>query len=689
MPPRRSPFGPFLGPALVVAVIAFLSASCLGVGSSFPGQPHAPQSRAYAVPLTPLATPSVAFHETGLPTGVHWNVSTWPAGVEGPALLTSTSDTSTLSAAIDGSTGAIEFAAWTVPGAGGSTWVATTDPSSPILSSVTAVNVTFTQEAQHANYTLALTVATEGLPFGIDWTFTANATGYASDSPTQQISEPAYRAFNVNAPPLYLSNGTAFVPTQYDLLPATLSVGNSSWVNRTTGPFSMILRGPAFLLVRYSPEYRLTVEASLFGSASPPSEWVAPGVPVQLNATPAPGSSFLGWSGNGPGAVNSTNARINVTLSDGPIEELASFDQFRYTVIVNAFGLPAGQVFTVDYFGTPYSSYNGSLVLPASPPKLYSFSVPDTPSNVSSLIRYAATGASSTLPLNASGLNVTANGTVNVTFAPEYALEVTSTAGGTVTPGVGEYWESPSAPVALTASPSPGWHFGGWSGSGPGGLTTLNASLIVDLAGPVNESALFLPGPAEFTVVVSETGLPLGVNWSAAINGSGTSGSGSTLTILNVPLGTYLVVAPDVPAGYGVRYVVASPGNLAVAIIGNTSVSLTFEVQYYIQSSSTQGGSASPSPGWVPSGSPVHFSAAPNTGDQFVGWEGTVASSSPALNLSATGPMNETAVFEVPSLAPPVPFTWYEDAAGLAVAAVLSFALLTLLRRRSASPPAP
>jgi hypothetical protein len=639
-----------------------------------------------AAPEPPLLAGGsvLTFQESGLPTGTLWRVSTWPYDAPGPQPATSSSTTSTLVAAADESTGATDFETWTIPSGNGTYWVPAANLAPPVGPSAGPINVTF-ERVKLAGTQFGLHVLPQGLPTGLNWSMTVNGTGYGSNDASQEIRLIANHSFNANAPTIYLSNGTAFAPVGYELLPCTL---NNSWQNFTTGPFALVLRGPAYLLVVYQLQYRLTSVASVGGSVTPGSEWAAADVPIELNATASAGFNFLGWSGTGAGAINSSLPGIAVT-PNGPVEELASFVPYRYTIVVHAIGLPGAQVFSVLYDGSPYSSYNGSIVLPALPASLYSLTVPFADANDSPSVRYVALNVSSSLPiLNSSLITLDGNGTVNVTFVPQFGLVLTTTGGGTISPAVGEYWEATGTPVAISATPSPGWYFGGWTGNGSGSQTSSAGNLVLALGGPVNESARFVPGVQLYDLSITEAELPIGTNWSVSVGSLGAQGATASLTVADVPAGSYLLSVPELSTGPGVRYEVENVTELGVTVPSAGPVTIDFAPEYYVGASAAPGGTVSPSPGWKASGSVVTFSAAPNAGYQFLEWQGTVTSNSSGLAVTVTGPINETAVFETPAVSAPVAFPWYDDAAAFVGLAAVTFGVGFVVWRRGRAPAA-
>ena len=111
--------------------------------------------------------------------------------------------------------------------------------------------------------------------------------------------------------------------------------------------------------------------------------------------------------------------------------------------------------------------------------------------------------------------------------------------GGTVTPDVG--WWNASQPLTLTATPTLGYAFAGWSGWGPGSANGTSRSITVVPFGRVTEKARFGVGDQ---VVLWETGLPVGTPWSVTIRGITVNSSSSSITVYELP-GTYgFSVAP-------------------------------------------------------------------------------------------------------------------------------------------------
>jgi hypothetical protein len=98
-------------------------------------------------------------------------------------------------------------------------------------------------------------------------------------------------------------------------------------------------------------------------------------------------------------------------------------------------------------------------------------------------------------------------------------------------------WHNSGERVSLAATPSAGWQFVEWSGSGPGGFRGNSSTTVFAIAGPANETAQFYPG---LTVTVTGNGA---VEYSFGANrGSVSSGSrtvyppfGTTVTLTESP----------------------------------------------------------------------------------------------------------------------------------------------------------
>jgi uncharacterized repeat protein (TIGR02543 family) len=79
--------------------------------------------------------------------------------------------------------------------------------------------------------------------------------------------------------------------------------------------------------------------------------------------------------------------------------------------------------------------------------------------------------------------------TYTATFTTQYYLTMHAGTGGTVTPASG--WRNNGAHVTIRATPSNGYHFTGWTGSGNGSYSGPNNPAPVTMNGPITETASF------------------------------------------------------------------------------------------------------------------------------------------------------------------------------------------------------
>jgi len=585
------------------------------------------------------ATFNYTFVETGLPSGTPWTMT----------FGNQTQTSSTPLIGFNGSAGPVPFTVWVVPDTGTLEYVGTASMPSPITALQDAGElVTFHLEplGQGAS---TLSVSAMGLPAGVNsWGFSLG--GILHGTPA---SGGVYTVANgpvvLNATPVYGPNGIGAYPTGFRVTP---EITGSTTTSLALGG-SLAVTSPVAVTAEYSPEYRLTVTNSSGGSVSAPAgQWVRGGGTVNLSATAHSGYAFVGWSGTGGGSVTSTSATIAV-LPTGPVSELATFVAVvpTFTLSVSATGTLPGVPITVSVGDRNYTAV-APFVIPGLTAGSYSLAIPTVYPNATFGERFVTTSVTSSLSLTAGSLDVSANGTLSITYTEEVTLSVGGSTNGTTNPVAGTYWETAGAATPLTATPDTGFVFVSWNGTGPGSVTTgSSASVDVTPTGPVTEVAVFAPvvvlPPSTFSLTLNETGLPTGATWSASIGANGASGSG--VLVLSGLNGTYTVVVPTVLGGAGIRYVPGNGGSYVVAVTGNTTLAVTFTTQYAVSVSATAGGTVGPASEWVPSGGTVTLTATANASYEFTNWSGTGTSSYTGTTanptLTVTGPVSEIATF--------------------------------------------
>src|SRR5579875_139179 len=190
------------------------------------------------------------------------------------------------------------------------------------------------------------------------------------------------------------------------------------------------------------------------------------------------------------------------------------------------------------------------------------YSYPLTLAGSTSTERWYATGG-----VQISG-TVSASQTLSVIYSHQYYLTMVNSvqAGGTISPLSG--WYDANSIVQISATPSSGWQFGAWSGSGASSISGSLATTSLALSSPVTETATFNPG---LTISASNGGSVLYSYGSV----SGTVYSGQSRT-LYVPLGTVVSVT-------------AQPSSLLQSFRGWSGVSQSTagSVQVTVQAPST------------------------------------------------------------------------------------------------------
>lgn len=587
-----------------------------------------------------------AFHEVGLPASTTWGVTLSSAG----QFQSNTSSTpwnvfeGTLSASL------LNYSVWTIPGPSGQVYAPTSTPVSPIsLPADPMVEVNFSLEsASAASYSVY--VNAQGLPATATWGYGIDGNSYASGSSAAPPALVSGGTHTLSASEVVGTNGTRYEPTSID---ARILDAADHWSNTTSLPASVDVAGTTYVYVSYAIQYELTAAAAGCGNVSSTGGWYGSGRGVSLTATPDATCLFVGWTGSGAGAVSSGSLTISVTVA-GPITELAVFAPQpppTSSVVVTSTGLPAGVGAVVRLGNLSYVGA-GSFTIPGLAAGDYEFATPYVYPNGTDGVRFLPASVSTTFPSSAGELTIAGSGWINLTYAPQFLVNVTAGSGGTVTPN-GAGWYDGGFTLAMVATPAAGQQFVGWSGSGPGGSSSLLASFDLVVAGSAVEVAAFAPVPntvaTTYAITITAQGLPSGTLWSALVGGAGHASTSGSL-VVSVPNGTYEVQLGIVGGAAGVRYTPMTPfTNLTVAGAGAASMA-NYTTQYYLTVGVSAGGTANVSSGWYDAGSVVAISATPQDATQsFVNWTGSGSGSysgtSAAITVTMQGPVVEKAGF--------------------------------------------
>jgi Divergent InlB B-repeat domain len=605
-------------------------------------------------PWTSVCAPSNAtfrFAEVGLPAGSHWGVELYGTGPNQSAPDVAETSGTMINVTDQALGTSAYYLPLTVPGAGSTIYVASGSPLSPVLFPRSGL-VTLTYAPMSGlSGSVPSSFQEVGLPNGTAWTYEQNSIG--TGAPNALVSGSATLGSNtLSAGPIYLANGTGYYVQAIDLLPLT---NGESWQNVTANSTTVNVNSSLVVIFEYGVMYRVSVSASVGGTVFPGSSWEPANSTVALVATPSTNYSFVGWTGTGYGGVDSSATHISVTLQ-GPVSELATFEPFpavRYTVTVQATGLPAGAVVGVTFDG---SSYSGSppFVLPSVTAGDYSFSAATLMANATAGVEYVPTGTSSTFGSGPGGTwNITENGTLTVAYAVDYMLNVFAGPSGTAS-ALGASWQLAGSTFLLTASPSTGYALVGWVGVGTGSVTGNSTSISVVMGGPISETVSFAAIPpvplVTYTLAVSETGLPIGKAWPVTVNGNGIVASTSSIH-LTEPAGTYsLGFSAIAAATSGSEYAPNTTSTSISLTNAGLNVSVTFTTEYWVDVEAGVGGSVSPAGGaWYAAGATVSLVATASSGYTFAGWvgsgSGSYSGASASESLVVPGSVTEVASF--------------------------------------------
>lgn len=643
-------------------------------------------------------TDPLTFQAVGLPTGTEWGIT-----VQDPSTgLPVEYETSATSLTVNATSQPLAYTMWTVPtGVSGYSWIPSSSASDPVYA-LTSPLVTITYSYGAVSSSLFGTTFVEsGLPNGTAWSLEVGSSSYGVSSSNLSLRLTGATSYAVNGSFVYLTGGTGYYVSAIRYTPYVVNASSSS----SGTPGSYTPAGPGIVTLVYSPMYYVTVTASVGGSVTPGSQWVMRGHSIQLNESAAATYHFVGWTGTGGGSVSTGTS--NPTLSPtAPVTELATFRPNApptWNLTVAAMGLAPGVGASI--------SVNGQTFTGVAPLRIgnlttgnYTVSAAIVFLNATGSVRFVPMSVTSTLPLTGGVLEVTSDGYVNLTYQAQDLVSLVATPNGAITMptgGAGSYWYNDSEAATFTATPASGFILSSWNGSGPGSMNSTSASITVTPTGPITETAQFLPqpirAPATFVLTVTESGLPSTVAWSVVVGSGGASGTGTSLLVTGLN-GSYLLTAPTIYSAVGTRWV-SDTTNVSQTVTSNASYTVTYSEQFLVSVGAGSGGNASAS-AWANASSSVTLVATPDSGQEFLSWNGSgggwTNSTSASVTFTVTGPVTVQASF---APIPPPPAKQSSSSTSVANGQLLSFGLLIgllvvglvigmlLARRRGRQPP--
>ena len=468
----------------------------------------------------------MTFTESGLPAGTAWSVT----------MSGSTNSSTTASIGFTEPNGTYSFTVGSVAGY-------TASPSSGTVTvngAAAGVTITFTQ------VTYSVTFTESGLPSGTSWSVTMNGSTLSSTSTTITFTEPnGTYAFTVGA------------VAGYSSVPSSGSITVSGATQTQSIAFSPTK----------APMYAVTFTESGLPSGT---SWSVTLNGVTMSSTTAtitftePNGTYAFTVGSVAGYTASPPSG-SILVNGGPVSQAITFapsSRATYSVTFTERGLPSGTSWSVTFNGTTQPSTTTSIVFSNYLNGTYTYIV-------GAVAGYNVAPASGSVTISG------ASKTVSITFTPSTAATYAVTFSESGLPS-GTSWSvilngtSKSGTGSLAFTEQNGTYsfsvgaIAGYSVSPSSGSIPVNGAAV-------SKSITFtaLP-PGQYSLNISETGLPASTNWSVTVGTTTHSSTGTTISFAEVN-GTYHYTVGAV-TGYTVS---TSSGNVTVNGAAKT-VAVTF-----------------------------------------------------------------------------------------------------------------
>jgi len=403
-------------------------------------------------------------------------------------------------------------------------------------------------------------------------------------------------------------------------LTAVPSTGYSftGWSGDTTGtmnPFTKIMNGSKSYTATFAIN-TYTLSTAVVGSGSvalnPTGGTYDHGTSVQLTATPSFGYSFTGWSGDTTGAANPFTVILHQNKS-----YTATFALNAYTVSTAAIG--SGTVTRSPSQAT--YDHGTSVQLTASPSFGYTFT---------------GWSGDTTGTANPFSVILHQNKSYTATFTLDTYTVTTSVVGsGTVTKNPDQASYTHGSSVQLTATPSFGYSFIGWSG---------------DTTGTASPFTVILHQNKSYTAAFTISTYTI----ATSVVGSGTVTKNPNQATYDH--GTSVQVTANPSVGYSFTGwsgdTTGTTNPFTVILHEDRTFTATFTINSYTMSVSTVGnGSVTKNPdlGSYPHGTSVELTAVPGTGYSFTGWGGDTTGTMNPFSRIMNGNRSYTATFTINS----------------------------------------
>ena len=363
---------------------------------------------------------------------------------------------------------------------------------------------------------------------------------------------------------------------------------------------------------------------------------------VTVTAAAGAGDSFRGWSGPGSGQCASPTAATCTVTLDASTSLVATFDAGPQVLTVTRAGAGGGTVASTPAGlacpGTCAASfaYGTTVTVTATSDASSSFAgwsgldagaCADPAAQTCTVTLTQARSLTATFAANPRVLSVVPSGTGTGT--------ITSVPTGITCPGTCALGFAYNTTVTLTATPTGGSSFAGWSGTGAGGCTTAPVCTVT-MDQPRDLVATFAAGPQALTVTVVGTGTVTSTPGGVACPGT---------CAASFAYNTAVTLAASAPAGWtfaGWSNGCTGTAGCVVTMDRARAVTATFTaITPPLTVAVTGGGTVGASPAGTPPlgacggtctasyayGAVVTLTATPSTGWSFSAWGGACSGS--------------------------------------------------------------
>ena len=387
-------------------------------------------------------------------------------------------------------------------------------PSLPPVNSFSPVTVNnLTQDVENVNFfaaspTITISGFLNNMTSSAGASIDATGTGISS-KPCEIINQGGTFTYKCSSLSVYgdytivpKSTNHAFSPTSRTFLNAGGDTGAS---------FSVSLAQPPAATTAAATNVTTTT-ATLNGSINPnglaTDAWFEWGTSDTLATSTSTVSQAIGSGTSAvPVSANLTNLLAGTTYffravgmnSSGTAR--GSILSFTTPVQVTIQTNPIGRSFSIDG-GPPVTTTQALQWIPGSSHTITTTS----PQALTADTRFVWSSWSDN---GAISHNITApavSTTYTANFTSQYMLTMSAGAGGTVNPVSGFF--NSGQTVQITATPSTGFMFNGWTGAGPGSFTGLTNQTNVTMTGPITQTANFLSLTGLLLVLESNGPIP-------------------------------------------------------------------------------------------------------------------------------------------------------------------------------------